>query len=222
MAEDALELLQRIPELKEIAETYKEMCEEDRRTIHETLQILLDKLDVQPAAYLPEEEYDRLVDTISHTRMGAPDLSSQAQSFAQQVAGYIEPAMKEAAQNAIAGKKFPVLVEHVTKGELWTYASKAARKHIIILYWVIAFLITGLTAAGVVYFNSWVYWGYRMEKVCKDSRQDNPNFKGREDSFQLAREHFNAGKEEKELFKNIIRQEEIRLDGLRYISGEKK
>lgn len=214
MAEDALEILQRVPELKEIAETYKEMCEEDRETLRETLQILLKKLEERPAAYLPDEVYDRMAHTISHTKMAAPDMSNQAESFANKVADYLRPAMEEAAHNAVSGKKFPVVVEHVMKGELWTYASEAARKHIIILYAVIGILVAGFTTAGIVYFNSWVHWGYRLERVCEDSRQDNPHLKGREDVFLVARQQFKAGKEEKEKFKQIVRECEVELEGL--------
>ena len=214
MAEDALEILKRVPELKEIAGTYKEMCEEDRKTLRDTLKTLVEEIRKRPQATIPDLEIEKMRSAIRSTRAAAPDMSGQAESFANKVAGYLCPAMEEAAQKAVSGKKFPVMVEHVMKGELWTYASEAARKHIVILYAVISILVAGLTTTGIIYFNSWVHWGYRLERVCEDRRQDNSHLKGREDVFQVARQQFKASKEEREAFKNAVRMQEVRLEGL--------
>ena len=199
---------QEAKDFKSGGQSYKAAAETYKTLNDKTVEKVTDAVKERPAAYVPESELRK----IGNIRLAAPDLTEQAESFASKVATYMGPAVEKALNNYLENKKFKLLHEHVTKGQLWQYAEDAAKKRIKILSIIVGVLITGLTGAGIVYFNSWIHWGYRLEKICKDPRQTNKNLKDRQDIFDLARRQFKKGEQEKENFKNAIRDKEEELN----------
>jgi len=185
------------------ANTYKTLNDK-------TVEKVTDALKDRPAAYVPDTELRK----IGNIRLAAPDLTEQAEPFASKVATYLGPSVQKAVDNYLENKKFKLTHEHVTMGQMWQYAEDAAKKRIIILSIAVGVLIAGLTGAGIAYFNSWVHWGYRLEKVCNDSRQTNKNLKDRQDIFDFARRQFKKGKQEREDFKKAVRDIEEELNQL--------
>ena len=210
--QNALEILKQVPELKGICDIYKEMNKESQEVLRESLATLLEEIKKRPQAVIPDTEIERIKSVISTTRVAAPDMSGQAETFASKIATYMGPAVQKALDNYLENKQFKLTHEHVTMGQLWRYAEDAAKKRVIILSIVTGLLIAGLVGAGMAYFNSWVYWGFRLEKVCNDPRQTDKDLKGRKIIFDLARKEFKNGK--KDDFKDFIRYTEEDLKKL--------
>lgn len=210
MAEDALEILKRVPELKDISETYKEMCEEDRKTLRETLKTLVEEIHKRPQAIIPESEYAKLRQAISTTKAAAPDMSEETDRIAKDVA------TKTAALLAQGIKQE---VKHVHEHKHTHYnmmgqfaSSETNRKVMRTLVLIIVTLVLGISTAGFFYFNSWVHWGYRLEKVWQSPRHNNEKMKDRTDAFALSRKAFKEGGAAEENFKHTVKDLEIWLD----------
>ena len=203
---------QEAKDFKSGGQSYKEAADTYRAINDKTIEKVADSLKERPAAYIPESELRK----IGNIRLQAPNLSGQAKSFATEVATYLGPAVQEAVDKYLENKKFKVAHEHyhTTMGQLWQYAEEASRKKIKSLLIILAILVVGLTIAGFAYFDSWVYWGYRLENVCKDTRQTKESFKNITDIFDRVKQGFEQGEESKERIKGIIRKEEDRLNGL--------
>jgi|GEM_PF-3823659 len=209
------ELLNAIPELRQIAETYREISEEDRATIRDTLKQLLQAINNRPLATIPNEEIEKLrraiKETICSTEMKAPDMIPQAQLFAREVALYLRDNIEIAAAEAMRGKKFPMVVEHVMSHELWRYCEPTVKRWLLILSVLAVISIGGLTTIGFKYFGGWVYWGKRLENVCTDSRQTDEFLKTLENCYDYTRREFMSCDEEKESLKADIRAYEKEL-----------
>ena len=194
-------------DFKSGGEAYKDAAETYKTLNDKTVEKVAEALKERPAAYVPDEELKK----IGSVQLTAPNLTDQAESLASKVATFLGPAVQKAVDNYLKNKKFRLTHEHVTMGQLWQYAEEAAKKRIIILSIIVGILIAVLTGAGIVYFDSWVYWGYRFERVCNDPQQTEKVLKDRQDIFDLARRQFKKGKQGKEDFKKGVKDVEKML-----------
>ena len=147
MAEDALEILQRVPELKEIAETYKEMCEEDRKTLRDTLKTLVEEIRKRPQATIPDSEIEKMKSAIRSARAAAPDMSGQAESFANKVAALLDNKIGNVLEKKAESVVGTIKVEHTHNhwNRLGQFASsETSEKWITGLAWTVVILLAAL------------------------------------------------------------------------------
>ena len=154
----ALEILQEVPELKEIAETYKEMAEEERNTLRETLATLIEEIRKRPEAHFSDTEIARAVNSIN-AQLKAPDITStQVDNMAQTIANKTAILLKD-------GITVHEKVEHTHTHHHWNRlgqfaSSETNEKWMKGLAWTIVILLAALVVIHLRWFGviKW-QWG---------------------------------------------------------------
>ena len=153
MEDDIIELLKQVPEMKKVAETFKETSEADRQTLRESLKTLVDEIHKRPAAYIPETEINKIRVAISNSVARAPDMSGQVDRIANDIA-------RRAASILANDTEIKVGVEHTHThthhhwNRLGQFASNETNeKWMKGLAWTIFILLTALVIIHLRWFG---------------------------------------------------------------------
>lgn len=134
-------------------------------------QMVAQVIQRQMTATIPEEEHQKMAETISRTPCAAPDMSEVAGSLSKAVMRDIRLDIHDEAVSAVkeAVKDTPVKVEHThLHTSMWDYAQRAEKKvrGAMVALGIWSVLATLLIVFGVwKYFNSDVYVGKQFEEV---------------------------------------------------------
>ncbi len=207
--ENIINLVQQVQELIQTIETYKETAEKSQEIIQRAMKSLSVEIQKRPQAEFSESEIKKIKEAISSTRMAAPDLIDQAEKFSEITA---EKTAERLSNRVVVHVKQEHTHNHNHFSMIGQFASNETNRRVMrILVSFIIILSLMIGGGFYAYMTSWVHWGYRLERVCQDPRQNIEKLKGRTDAFIISRNAFKKGKKEREEFKHIVRINEQEL-----------